>query len=177
MPDQTPCTCNTHTHTRVPAINDSSGHKGSRQRQLTTARWSLASVPIPQEPDSQAPASSVCSALLALTLDAMAESLSAAEGLLRQGARVAPMASTLLISAPSLAALRTRLACTLGVGGTHGCTTRQRVAGRTGWMVGTGGSTPPSWPMLRAGNLGLSVESLRSTSVLFPPSATCEALQ
>ena len=125
-------------HTRTPA-GDASPENGSRQRQLTTVRWPLASVPIPLEPASQAPASSVCDALVALTLDAMAESLSAAEGLRRLG-----RSKTSPNRLDSLAALRTRLACTLGVGRTHGCTSRQRVVGLSRWMASTRDSALPS---------------------------------
>ena len=59
---------------------------------------------------------------LLLTLLVMASILSAALAPLRLGASVAPMASILLVSEPSLAALRRRLACTFGVGGCHGST-------------------------------------------------------
>ena len=57
---------------------------------------------------------------LALTRTAMALILSAADGPPLLGASVAPMALTLLVSVLSLAALRIRLARTLGVGATHG---------------------------------------------------------
>ena len=58
--------------------------------------------------------------LLALTLDATADNLSVADGLPRLGTRPEPIASTLRMSDPSLAALQSLLACTLGVGGVHG---------------------------------------------------------
>ena len=59
---------------------------------------------------------------MALTLSARAASLSAADCLVKHGVRRAPISSTRLIRALSLAALRRRLACTLGVGGRHGRT-------------------------------------------------------
>ena len=119
-------------------------------------------------------ATGVNTSLLALTLDATADSRSAADGLPMQGTRPEPIASILRMSDPSLAALLSLLACTLGVGGVHGRTLGVGVWRRVGG--GVGGLHLSLMPVDRAMHFGLSVESLRVTSAVLPPSTSSEDL-
>ena len=113
-------------------------------------------------------------ATLALTRSAKALSLSAAGCLPGRGARRAPISSTRLIRALSLAALLSRLACTWGVGGRQGWTTAVaadtpgecRGAGAQG-----GGQLPERLPCLPARCLGRSMESLVRVTMELPPSS------
>ena len=112
---------------------------------------------------------------MALMRNAKALSLTAAEGLLWEGARLAPISSTLLMRALSLAALCKRLACTLGVGGRQGRT----AAGAAGpsFMRGTTGVCCGGRLLARVSQpdapfLGRSEESLVTVVVEPPPSAT-----
>ena len=85
---------------------------------------------------------------LALTLSARAASLSAPECLVRQRVRRAPISSTRLIRALSLAALRRGLAWTWGVGGRQG--RKALVAeGRMGVPGGAGAQDAARVPWLR----------------------------
>ena len=109
---------------------------------------------------------------------AKALSLSAAEGLLWEGARLAPISSTLLTRAVSLAALCKRLACTLGVGGRQGRTAAEAagpssVRGATGVCCGGRLLARVSQPVVPF--LGRSEESLVTVVVEAPPSATAVA--
>ena len=122
---------------------------------------------VPQEPGGEA--------CLALMRTAKALSLSAADCLLGGGARLAPISSTLLMRALSLAALCNRLACTLGVGGRQGRTAAEAagpscVRGATG--VCCGGRLLARVPLPEASYLGRSEESLVTVVVEPPPSAT-----
>ena len=117
-------------------------------------------------------------ACLALTRDAKAPSLSAAEGLQRGGARLAPISSTLLMRALSLAALCKRLACTLGVGGRQGRTAAEAAGptcmrGAIGVCCGGRLLARVSQPVVPF--LGRSEESLVTVVVEAPPSATAVA--
>ena len=90
---------------------------------------------------AQEPGGEAC---LALMRTAKALSLSAADCLLGGGARLAPISSTLLMRALSLAALCKRLACTLGVGGRQGRTATV-AAGPAGARWGTGAQGGGRW--------------------------------
>ena len=107
--------------------------------------------------------------------NAKALSLTAAEGLLWEGARLAPISSTLLMRALSLAALCKRLACTLGVGGRQGWTAAEAAGpscarGATG--VCCGGRLLARVPLPDASHLGRSEESLVTVVVEPSPFAT-----
>ena len=120
---------------------------------------------------AQEPGGEAC---LALMRTAKALSLSAADCLLGGGARLAPISSTLLMRALSLAALCKRLACTLGVGGRQGRTAAVAAGPtclRKAAGVRSGGRLLERVSLPDAPCLGRSEESLVMVVVWPPPSA------